>query len=65
MSVVMASISHNTVDCNSTYNILTMKVLARYTYKTVFIADKDLCGQNIVQLQSTVLREMLAITTAI
>ena len=30
-----------------------------------FVPDKDLCGRNVVLLQSTVLREMLNISTDI
>ena len=47
MVVVMLSISHSTVDC--------------YMFYTEFEPDKDLCSQNVVQLKSTVLREMLNI----
>ena len=49
MSVVMSSILRSTVDCNSTGAVLA--------------PDEDLRGQNVVLLQSTVLREMPNITT--
>ena len=52
----MLSIPHSIMDCN-TY-ILTMKVFVGYC----FVPDKDLRGQNVVLLQSTVLPEMLDIT---
>ena len=51
----MLSLLCSTVDCNGT--------TLRPPYDSlIFVPDENLCGQNIVQLQSTVLCKMLNIT---
>ena len=62
MAVVMLSISRSTVDGNCTM-FRPRRSLSGAKYLS-FVPEEDLRGRNIVQLQSTVLREMLDITTA-
>ena len=63
MSVVMLSISRSPVDCNSMFRKhFDHKGLCQV--QNSFVPDKDPRGQNVL-LQSTVLREMLNITTDI
>ena len=64
MSVVMLCIPRSPVDCNSMFCKHFDHEGLRQVQNS-FVPDKDLCGQNIVLLQSTVLHEMLNITTDI
>ena len=50
---------------NGTSDVRQFTQYSRLLLYSEFEPDEDFCGQNIVQLQSTVLREMLHITTAI
>ena len=62
MSVVMSSISHRTVDCNIRhYDHEGLRWVQKPI--TVLVPYEDLRGQNVVLWQSTVLCEMLDITT--
>ena len=58
----MLSISRSTADCNCTM-FQPRRSLSGAKYLS-FLPEEDLRGRNVVQLQSTVLCEMLNITTA-
>ena len=62
----MSSISHSTVDCNSTsFQPRMSSSGTKLFFLSCFVPDENLHGQNIVLLQSTVLHEMLDVTTDI
>ena len=58
-AVVMSSISHSKVDCNSA----TFQPEGISQVQNCPVPDKDFCGRNVELLQSTVLRGVLDITT--
>ena len=45
----------STVECI----LCTENVYTAHCMKQCFVPDEDICGQNVVQLQSTVLREVV------
>ena len=56
---------HLLYNTNSDILWLTSQSLPRYLPGSFnFVSDEDLCDQNVEQLQSTVLCEMINITTA-
>ena len=58
-AVVISSISHSKVDCNSA----TFRPEGISQVQNCPVPDKDFCGRNVELLQSTVLRGVLDITT--
>ena len=61
-AIVMLSISRSTVDCNCT---MFRPQRSSSDAKLFCTWNEDLSGQNVVQLQSTLLHKMLNISTAV